>query len=103
MDGATKDSTHARNDAVGWGLSLVHTELGGAVLGKHPGFAEGVVVDKQLDAFAGGELAALVLLIQLRLATTEGNLGACFLELLEAFLHRRFVNRHVLSFRLARP
>ena len=34
---------------------------GGAVLGKHAGFEERIVVDKQIDAFTCGELAFGVL------------------------------------------
>ena len=50
-------------------------------------FLEGVLIHQQLDALAGGELAALMLGVDAGLATAETGFPATTLELLDDFLH----------------
>ena len=48
-------------------FGLVHAEIGGAVLDEHVELFERALVEQQLDALAGGELAARVLGLDARL------------------------------------
>ena len=68
-------------------LGLLHAEVGAAVLDEHIELLEGVLVHQQLDALAGGELAALVLGVDAGLAAAETGFPATTLELLDDFLH----------------
>ena len=58
-----------------------------AVLDEHVELLERALVDQQLDALAGGQLAALVLRVDARLAAAEAGLGAALLELVEDVFH----------------
>ena len=58
-----------------------------AVLDVHVELLEGVLVHQQLDALARGELAALVLGVDARLAAAETRFRPPPLQLLQHFLH----------------
>ncbi len=55
------DGAVAGDDAVAGDLLLVHAEVRAAVLDEHVPFLEAALVEQQLDALAGGELALGVL------------------------------------------
>src|SRR5690606_11266512 len=61
VDDAAVDGAPAGDDAVAGGLRLLHAEVGAAVLDEGIELLEGVLVHQELDALAGGQLAALVL------------------------------------------
>ena len=57
------------------------------MLDVHVELLEGVLVHEQVDALARGELAALVLGIDARLAAAEARLRPPPLQFLQHFLH----------------
>ena len=60
-----------------------------AVLDEHVELLERALVHQELDALARGELAALVLRLDARLAAAEPRAGAPGFELVEDVLHAR--------------
>ena len=73
------------------GISLLgHAEIAAAMLDEHVGLFERVRVEQELDALAGGKLAALVLRLDPPLATAQPGRRALGIELLEDLLHRAF-------------
>ena len=68
-------------------LRLLHAELGRAVLDEHVELLERALVHQQLDALAGGELAALVLRLDARLAAAGARRRAALFELFEDVFH----------------
>ena len=68
-------------------FGLVHAEIGGAMLDEHVELLEGALVHQQLDALARGQLAALVLRLDARLAAAEPGAGARRFELFHDVFH----------------
>src|SRR6185312_6385110 len=79
--GATVDVAPAGDHAVGGRLDVVHRALGEVRAAVEAELDEAALVDQQVDALAGGELAALVLLGDLLLTTGEAGGGAALVEL----------------------
>src|SRR4029450_5686421 len=79
----------AGDDAVAGDAALLHAELGRAVLDEHVELLERALVHEQLEALARGELAALVLRFDGRLAAPGARAHAALFELLEDVLHGR--------------
>ncbi len=71
IDRAAVDGAPAGDDAVAGDLLRLHAELGGAVLDEHVELLERALVEQQLDAFARGQLAALVLRLDALVAAAE--------------------------------
>ena len=89
-DQTAVDGTVTDDDTVTRGLfRLIHTEIGTAVLLEHVPFFEGLRVEQQLDAFAGGQLALLVLAVDTLLATAEAGQFALFFQLADDVVHRK--------------
>ena len=74
-DGAAVDRAPAGDHAVAGDLGLLHAEVVGAVLDEHVELLERALVEQQLDALARGELAALVLGLDARLAAARRGPG----------------------------
>ena len=58
---AAGDLAVARDDGIAEILAVGHAELGGAMLDEGVEFLEGALVEEEVDALAGGELALGVL------------------------------------------
>ena len=86
-DGAAVDRAPAGDHAVARNSGLLHAELGRAVLDEHVELLERALVHEQLEALAGGELAALVLGFDARIAAAFARPPAAFFELFEDVLH----------------
>ena len=86
-DEAAVDHPVAGDDAVAGRAVLVHPEVVVAMLDEHVPLFEGVGVEQQLDAFARGQLALLVLRLDALLAAAEPRAGAFGLELLDDVVH----------------
>ena len=87
-DRAAVDGAPAGDHAVAGDLRLLHAELVGAVLDEHVELLERVLVHQELDPFARGQLAALVLRLDAPLAAAAARAGAALFELVENVLHR---------------
>ena len=74
-------------DAVAGDPGFLHAEIGGAMLHEHVELLERTLVQKDVDAFACRQLAALVLCIDTRLAAAHAGALAPDFELVENFLH----------------
>ena len=85
---ATVDRSPTGDDAVGEGPGVLDPEAVGPVAGEHVELDERARVEQQLDALAGGELAALVLALDRGRAPRVEGLLAQLGELDEAFLDR---------------
>ena len=85
--GAAVDGAEAGDHAVAGDVALLHAEIGGAVLDEHVELLERAAVHQELDALARGELAALVLRLDARLAAAGARIGAAVFELVENVLH----------------
>ena len=72
-----------RHHAVAGDPFLVHAEVGAAVLDQGVDLLEGALVEELLDALARGQLALLVLTLDLVLAAAEPVGGQPLLESLE--------------------
>ena len=68
-------------------LLLLHAEVGRAMLDEHVEFLEGACVEKDVDALAGGQLAAAMLGVDARLAAAHPGDLAAALEFLQHILH----------------
>ena len=68
-------------------LLLLHAEVGRAVLDEHVELLERALVHQQLDALARGQLAALVLRVDSRLAAAGARSRAAFFELVQDVFH----------------
>ena len=68
---------------------LIHAEIDAAVLLEHVPFLEGVRVEQQLDTFAGGQLALLVLTVDTLLAAAEAGQFTLFFQLADDVDHRK--------------
>src|SRR5690606_8470373 len=86
-DGAAVDGAPAGDDAVAGYLLRLHAEVGRAVLDEHVEFLEGAFIEEDVDALAGGELAAAMLGIDARLAAAHPGDLAAALEFLQHVLH----------------
>ena len=86
-NGAAVHGTPAGDDAVAGDFRFLHAEVAGAMLDEHVEFLERALVEQQLDALARGELAALVLRLDARLATTKAGLLAPLFEPVEDVFH----------------
>src|SRR5262249_50331559 len=64
-----------------------HAEVSATVLDVHVELLEGDLIHQQIDAFAGGQLAALVLRFDARLAPAETSFRPPALQFVENFLH----------------
>src|SRR6185312_13354126 len=78
IDGAAVDRAPAGDDAVAGDFLLQHVEL-----------LERALVEQELDALAGGQLAALVLGLDAPFATAQPGLRPPRLKPVEDVLHRR--------------
>src|SRR5215469_10154634 len=87
--GAAVDRAPAGDDAVAGNPALLHAELGRAVLDEHVELLERALVHQQLESFARGELAALVLRVDARLTAAGARASTTFFELVENVLHDR--------------
>ena len=68
-------------------LLLLHAEVGRAVLDEHVELLERALVHQQLDALARGQLAALVLRVDARLAAAGARARAALFELFQDVFH----------------
>ena len=75
---AAVDRAIADDDAVTEDLVTLHAEVGAAVLDEGIPFLEAAFIEQELDALARGQFAACVLLVDARLAATEGCCCAFF-------------------------
>ena len=87
VDDAAVDRAPAGDDAVAGDLGLLHAEVGRAMLDVHVEFLERTLVHQELDALAGGQLAALVLGLDAGLAAAQPCHRAAPLELVENVRH----------------
>ena len=72
---------------------LVDAEVGGAVQDQRVELLEGARVDEQVDALAGGELAAVVLRLDAPLAAAEGCLLLAVAQVVESLLDAQWTSR----------
>ena len=86
-DGAAVHGAPAGDDAVAGDVRLLHAEIGGAVLDEHVELLERVAVHEQLDPLARGELAALMLGVDARLAATGAGAVAALFEPVDDVCH----------------
>jgi hypothetical protein len=77
----------AGDHAVAGDLVLLHAELDRAMLDEHVEFLERAFIQQQLDALAGGQLAAGVLRLDALVAAALLGSGAAFVECFEDVLH----------------
>ena len=68
-------------------FGLLHAEVAGAVLDEHVELLERALVEQELDALAGGELAALVLRLDARRPAAQAGLLAALFQPVEDVLH----------------
>jgi hypothetical protein len=87
IDQTAADGAAARDHAVAGDALVLHAELGRAVLDEHVGFLERALVQQNVDAFAGGQLALAVLAGDAFLAAAEAGAGAALFQLFEDGLH----------------
>jgi hypothetical protein len=87
IDRAAVDGAPAGDDAVAGDLLLLHAELVRAVLDEHVELLERAFVEQELDALAGGELAALVLRLDALVAAAGPRLFAALFEFVEDVFH----------------
>ena len=85
--GAAVHRAPAGHHAVAGDFRLLHAEVGGAVLDEHVELLERALVEQQLDALARGQLAALVLRVDARLAAALAGARAPLFELVEDVFH----------------
>ena len=85
--GAAVDRAPAGDHAVAGDFGLLHAEVARAVLDEHVELLERALVEQELDPLARGELAALVLRLDARLAAAGAGLGAALFQLVEDVLH----------------
>src|SRR5262249_26212719 len=85
--GAAVDGPPAGDHAIARDFSLLHAELGRAVLDEHVELLERTLIHEELDALARGELAALVLHLDARLAAALARLRAPRFELVDDVFH----------------
>ena len=64
-----------------------HAEIAAAVLDEHVPFLEGIGIEQQFDALAGGQPALGVLGIDPALPAAGARRGALLFQLLQDFLH----------------
>src|SRR5205807_650938 len=84
---ATIDRAPAGDDAVARDLGLLHAELARAMLDEHVELFERALVHEKLDALARGELAALVLRLDARLAAAFAGTRAARFKLVDDVFH----------------
>ncbi len=89
IDDTAVDGAPAGDHAVAGNALLLHAEVVAAVLDEHVELLEGVLVEQQVEALAGGELALGVLGGDAPLAAAGPGLRPPLLELLEDVLHAR--------------
>ncbi len=87
---ATVEGPVAGDDAVAGHLLLLHAEVGAAVLDEHVPLFEGVRVQKQLDALAGGQFALGMLSLYTLDTAPEAGFLALFFQLLNDLVHSAF-------------
>src|SRR5262245_26661617 len=87
---APVDGAPAGDDAVAGNFRLLHSEFVRPVLNEHVELFERSLVEQQLNALAGGQLAALVLSLDARLAPAKAGLFTPFLEPVEDVFHFYF-------------
>ena len=89
-EGKDRASIHgapAGDHAVAGDLAFLHAELGRAVLDKHVELLEGALVREELEALARGELAALVLRCDARLAASRPRPRPALFQLFQNVFH----------------
>ena len=82
------DVTPAGDNAVGGRLLVLERRLRVVGAAVDTDLVEGSGVDQQVEPLAGGQLAALVLGLDLGQATAEFRLGAALVELVGEFVER---------------
>jgi XRE family transcriptional regulator, fatty acid utilization regulator len=87
IDDAAVDRAPAGHHAVAGVMRLLHAEIGAAVRDEHVELLEGAVVEQDLDALAGGQLALRVLRRDPLGAAAEPRLAATILEFLQDVPH----------------
>ena len=90
VDRAAVDRAPAGDDAVAGDLGLLHAEVVAAVLDEHVELLERALVEQQFDALARGQLAALVLGLDARLAAAQAGVLPPLLEFVENVFHGPF-------------
>ena len=91
-DRAAVDRAVAGDHAVAGHRLAAHVEVGAAVLDEHVPLLEAALVEQQLDALAGGELALGVVCVDALAPPAEPGGGTLVLELLQNLLHRGIVS-----------
>ena len=84
---AAVDHAVAGDHAITGNLLFLHAEVNTAVFDKHVPFLERALVEQQLDALAGTELALLVLQIDALLSATEAGQFALGFQLFKYVVH----------------
>ncbi len=84
----------AGDDAVARHLLLLHAEVAAAVLDESIEFLERALVEQEVDALARGQLAALVLRDDARLAAAELGFRTAVFQRFENFFHRLPLSTH---------
>ena len=87
IDRAPVDGAPTGHDAIARNLGLFHAELGATVLDEHVELLERALVHHQLDAFAGRQLALLVLRVDTGLAAAQTSIRAPRLKLPDDVFH----------------
>src|SRR5207244_12221587 len=85
--GAAVDRAPAGDHAITGDLRLLHAELARAMLDEHVELLERALVHQELDALARGELAALMLRLDARLAATFTRPRTPRIKLVDDVLH----------------
>ena len=86
---AAVDHAVAGDHAVARHLVVLHAKVRAAVLHEHVPFFKGAVVQQQLNALAGSQLALFVLGVDALLAPAQAGKFALFLQLVQDVLHGR--------------
>ena len=95
IDDATVDLAPSGDHAVAWDALVLHAEVVAAVLDEHVELLKGVLVEQDVDAFSGGQLAFGVLRRDALLAAARSGLGAALFEFVQDVAHggSRFCGR----------
>jgi hypothetical protein len=87
VDESPLDGAVPGDDAVRGEFLVLHAELGAAMTGEAVALLEGLGIEQDIDALAGGELAGFVLLVDALLPAAEVEDALAFLEFGDAVGH----------------
>ena len=87
IDHAAVDRAPAGDDAVAGELVLVGVEVRVSVFDEHVELLERIGIEKQLDALAGGQLAARMLRFDAGFTAAKAGAAAAFVEIVKDLFH----------------